>query len=597
MSIIALVMMVVVGGIFAISGGGATDDGFTEVINLAPDTAVNDEEGLDYENRDLDRIIDDPTITVFMDNTSGKIEVEYDAFDSDLIVLKNMLDNTTMNYSVAELTKYTGALKDGETIKKIWFNTAFDLGGFDKYFQAVLVYNADWNTYKVLWSIENRDYVIPNLESIDVVNTFTDYQFSSYLTANNYKLFASTSDISSPLAYNSIVLMDANGDIEILKDFAQGFTVISAYTEYSWYKYHYVGATGYDLEQESWAAIRDMNVVSRFSPRTNMQFAINEFTEYSFPSLAVNQDTRTTGFNEISIVKQELTAGQSSMLDSNFKLVSNENYNDMLAYTENQNLLSSLVETNAQDVVDGIGADSSISMWSDTINHIAYGIGLAASEDHDNIEGIVIDGYISNVDGAEFIEVGHFNFDASESYGLRLGDTGASTISADNLAVGTFGKMSMDSVNDSISFVGTAYPIGIDAWATFYAYVLNVFDYSFDYGASITGSVVNGKLDTTDVIDTCDITTGCEYAFTSAYQNPGIDTLTLTTQKPLQDLLVYNTENYWMLYTMKTPSYNVDGCMIFDYRDVTLDIRMPVSVCGSQLAGASSDAQFKIFGR
>jgi hypothetical protein len=193
--------------------------------------------------------------------------------------------------------------------------------------------------------------------------------------------------------------------------------------------------------------------------------------------------------------------------------------------------------------------------------------------------------------------VGHFNFDASESYGLRLGDTGASTISADNLAVGTFGKMSMDSVNDSISFVGTAYPIGIDAWDTFYAYVLNVFDYSFDYGASITGSVVNGKLDTTDVIDTCDITTGCEYAFTSAYQNSGIDTLTLTTQKPLQDLLVYNTENYWMFYTMKTPSYNVDGCMIFDYRDVTLDIRMPVSVCGSQLAGASSDAQFKIFGR
>jgi hypothetical protein len=246
--------------------------------------------------------------------------------------------------------------------------------------------------------------------------------------------------------------------------------------------------------------------------------------------------------------------------------------------------------------------DDAISLWTDSINHNAYGLGTAQSEDFDFTDGFVIDGTFSIQEDMESIETGSYEFDSSESLGLVMNDEGLVQVKGSQMIGENFGRFTFDSENSSLSFIGTAYVVNdveengelVLLWDRVYSGMINLFDYSFDYSLWLTNSATDGKFSPVDVYDSCGVE-GCSYGYVTTFMDNDLSTATLVTEKPVTNLLSYDGRDYWSFWKLESKNSNKQGCIILDMPTETLG-RVPVSICDNEIVGMNSYAQFKMLG-
>lgn len=584
MSIILAVLLLAV-SVFAISGNGGSSNPLDDTTTI-PDnshTTTPETEGYNPETNFGDK-----------DVTNGAYNVTYD--DKGNIVIKNLATNQTKNLTKTMLNEVI-ELKKSQKIEKLWVNDSFKIEGFEKYFEAMLIYDSAWNHYNLIYKIENEIFGITKLE----MNTFSDTEVSNLFALNslitqNINIFDSDSIILTKGSLDnwrditSLIYIGKNNELYITKSIHNNIGGIN--TAYGCTLANKKPTT---LSSSNFNIVLNNCVSGGTGGSEIVYFSINELVDYSYDRIAVLGNTRSTGFSDLGFVKQEMTTGITSLSDKTFKIVSKEVYNEILNYDTNQNLLLDFVETNAKEVISGNDNDNAITIWRDTINHNSYGIGNAKSEDFDNIEGININGYLTTLVGVDFIEATNVKFDNTGKNGLVMSDMGLTSLQTNQIGnSASFGKMTFDNINDTARFSGRAFIVGVDTWDKVWAGIINLYDYSFSYSTWITEYVDNGKFDTTDVLNDCSLVTGCEYAYVGSFKNQNPATLTLTTTKPLTNLLKYDDKNYWIFWNLKTDNENKEGCLIFDMSYPNLDIRVPVSVCGSEISGANAVAQFKI---
>lgn len=592
--VIGAILMLVISG-FAFSGGSSSSDEREETTKVPDNTANLDESASDYVDRE-DYVGNDEdilTITNPSDSDKGDYNVTKDTNDENNLIITNTESNESINMTKSNLEKYVGKLQDSENVVKFWFNNNYDVNGFTRTFQAFLIYDDSWNKYKVLWSIENENFVVKDLKVQDK-NDLTPY--FNKLNNENYDLFFVKKNGDTYKDISSLVFTNSEGDLFISKSL--GYTGGSCGNGCRT-KSFYTGTLSNNAFSQNVGLYTE--IISTHATIHNnvfQYFSINEYKDYSYDRIAQLSNTRTTGFNDISFIKQEKTAGINTMEDKRLTLLSKEKYTEVLDYANNQNRLNSFVVNNANELLS-VSNDSAISLFganNDYENWVNYGIGEADSEDIEGIVGIDLEGYISDVTDSEFIEVTNIKFNPENSYGLRMSDLGLSTIQVTESEGSLFGKISMDNVNSSAKFIGTARVIDTSKWQNAYASLVNIFDFSFSWSIWWDESTTNSKFGLSeDIVTDCDIVTGCEYGYTGSFKSSGTKDLTLTTGKPVTELLSYDDKNYWLFWTLDTRSENNEGCLIFDHTITNIDVTIPVSICDNKISGANAFAQFKIF--
>ena len=598
-TIISILLLLLIGGTFALGHSSNQDDNRDEVANTPDNTHTNDLSGGNYEKRNEPKI--EPLLTNLTNNNNGKIEVT-NCVD-DICELKDLDTNTTQTYTIKDLTKYVGELENGDIIQKIWYNNEFDVEGFNKYFQAVLIYNENWRNYKLLWSIENENFVIPELklktmEDIGDTAFYFHYMgginrnFEYFKTRANLKdeLYISYSgheieDLSNNV--NSIISITENNELVILKGIAN-------YGSGQYDTYHFI--TSNEFEDCVGGVSGGIGNTCNYGVK---QFSVNDIKRFSYDRIAVTSPTRTTGFNLVSITKQEMTYS-GNRDEKQAKILSKEKFDEVLKNGIGGRPYTKFSDVNINEIMSNF-QDNAISLWSDTINHNAYGLGTSKSEDFDIADGFVIDGYFTNQENLSSLEVGSYEFNPSASLGLVMDDTGKVNIKGSQIIGENFGKFTFNQENSSLMFSGTAYVVNdvqengqwVSLWDRVYAGMINLFDYSFDYSQWLTQSVTNGKFSPVDVYDSCGIN-GCSYGYVSTFKDNDNSDIQLVTQKPITELLGYGDKQYWAFWKLETKD-NSKGCLIIDMPTDNIG-RIPVSVCDDEITGMNSYAQFKMLG-
>ena len=609
MWIIGLMLVLVAGSMFAFGQGGSKEDNREDTEKVPDNFHLNDMDGSGYEereNREVNLLTDNLTDS----NSKGNIEVNC---GEDTCELKDLFTNLTETIDKETLIDYVGELDSGDNVKKIWYNTEFDNNGFDNYFQAILVYNENWNNYKLLWSVEDEDFIIPQLEQIKISDLDSNLVFAYAETGSNY-LKPATFKTKYGLTDDNYIYVNMDGD-EMTNYFGN---VISFIFEdnvdnslkllkrnYGTYHNGVGRIIGKGFEVLSSNIITHQEHISCVVGGNydecvfNKQYALNDVEQFSYDRIAVNQATRTTGFNLVSITKQEMT-NSGARDEKQAKILSKEKFDNVLENGVGNRAYTTFSDVNIEDVMNGFN-DNAISLWGDSVNHNAYGLGTSQSEDFDLTDGFVIDGYFTTQNDLTALEVGSYEFDSSNSLGLVMEDTGEVNVIGSQMVGENFGKFTFNNENSSLYFTGTAYVVNdveengewISLWDRVYAGMINLFDYSFDYELWLTQKVTNGKFSPVDVYDSCGIE-GCSYGYVSTFKDEDNSNIQLVSQKPITELLGYNGKQYWAFWKLETKD-NKEGCLIIDMPTTNLG-RIPISVCDKEITGMNSYAQFKMLG-
>lgn len=610
-TMIAVLLIAMLGGIFALGDftGGEEDDK-KDVVDIPDNENVIDEEGVAYLERD------EEYISALVSNQTGEdkgvLILTNDCVD-DECEYENYYDNTSTTYDLKDLTEYTGDLYSRDTIERIWFNTETQVSGFNNYFQAFLIYNTNWDKYRLIYSVEDDVLVIPQLEEVNIedldVSSFDVFQVNSIyrsvqgifdeLEEKDAKFFivkgVSGNDDIKASSITSLVIV-VEDEIHVVKQFRW-----DSQDDTNQQNTHFLSINNVDISAEQYRN----NLGHWTAPaqvKTDMSFAVSDNEQFSYDRIAVNSDTRTTGFDVVSVTKQEMT--EIGLMDEQqAKILAKDKFENVIESGVGNRAYTSFSDVNLNDLLSDF-QDNAISLWTDTINHNAYGIGVAESEDFDFTDGFVIDGYFSNQEGVTALEVGSYEFDNEDSKGLVMNDEGLVEIQGSQIVGENYGVFTFAEENSSLYFRGTAYVVDeieegeslVKLWDRVYSGMINLFDYSFDYGLWITQQATNGKFSPVDVYDECGLS-GCSYGYVTTFTNSESTTATLVTEKPISNLLSYGDKDYWSFWKLEKRSgaQTINGCIIMDMPTNNLG-RVPVSICDDEIVGMNSFAQFKILG-
>ena len=586
MSIVLVVTLLIV-GVFAFNSGSSGADERDDVASLTDNTATPDNDIGGYTEREEETIGTNEQFLANSQYDKGNYNVTY---DDDDIVFTNINTSEVFNMSETDFEKLIGELDSNQFVEKVWFNNDYDVEGFTHAFQAFLIRDDNWNNYKIIWSIDDNDFVLPKLKKVALTDFHaTTGQFSNYFDAIqprynvNFNHIYMSGDVDSmennAISISSLVFTDDNnGVLYLLKELSE----VSHYNQC-----HFI------TSNEFWIMMEGNHVSSNLY----QYFSVAEYQDYSQPNIAIDSSTRTTGFNQITLANQDMLQPDNTMQDKQIKILSKEKYEELLNVGFGNEILTEFGKTNVNELLSEL-EDNPISVWTDTINHNAYGLGTANSEDYDNVDALVIDGFLYNFEeNTLFREIGTYQFDSETSYGVQINDDGKITLKGTELIGESFGKFSMNNANTTIDIRGTLYPIINDdhqTWENIWSGIVNLFDYSFDYSAWITGEIENGKLGLVDVYNECGAL-GCEYGYSSSFMNAGLKIITLQDELPDSEMLEYNGKNYYAFWTLN--AQGKDGCLIFDSKAGNLGIRIPVSMCDRQITGVNSFAQVKMLSR
>jgi hypothetical protein len=571
---IGAVMLLVVGIIFGISGssGNAGAVNIWENSAKLEDNSLTKDKNIEgYENNDgkLSDLVNQ-TNTVYNVTKDENGDLVY--FDLRTNETQTITENNQK--SVIELS-------ENQEIKKAWINENFNLDGFNKYFEAFLIYDNAWDKYTLVYRIDNEKFIINNLKKQKagfIPNNLivTPDNIPSWPNnAQNYGTFLSklglttendvfvnvygdtvNNYLSNVVSYIGI---DNDGNLKIAMGFYNNYNV------YNLIVYHYDSSNGLNANMPT-----NDNYLYGI-------FAIDELQSYSYDSIALYKNTKTLGFDKVTLVKQELNNGDASFTDKYFKIVSGNDFKQIVE--TNDNLLSDFMKNRINENLQKVGLDNDL-----LANEENYLLGV-------DINGVIIDnGYVSQTglrDG-NVVAVTQVKFNPDNSNGLQFSDLGASYLQASQIEALTFGNLKD---NFNIIAYGTAYFVEPSLWDQALGVVWNVLTFDFDGVSQFwTNSVKNPFLSDNRELGSVN---GDVFAFTSAVKNPNNDRLDFTTQKPVTTLLEYDGANYWLFYTLETQDGS-EGCMVIDYLNTNLNKRIPATICSDVVAGTNSASQFKI---
>ncbi len=598
-----LVAVVLVVGVFAFSGfssGSGLISVFDGATKLADNTDTIDDGGSDYDQRDEQRIIDDVDIGASLgDYDSIHFNASIDA-DGNYNLIS---DNLTLNITQSKLENLIGNL-DGFEVIEIWVNKNFDVEGFDYYFQAVMVKDKSWNKYQLRYSIGDNDFIINDLEVYEQNELASSNYFQSYLwtTINNGdttpmdKVYVSMSsnDLEDEFNYNSLIGIDVNGEIHIVTKYYYSTEYGGCYT-----RDKRVLVDGLSSLYGVFSKTRDFGEIGcGLLPVIDMQFAVGELKEYSYDTIAQITDTRTTGFTELSFVKQELTTGVDTFGSKYFKILNDVDLQTGLD-ANTQYINDFMLKLIDENVVIDESINNPITLVNPTnpANKMTYKILRGEDDsvfDYKDITGLVLDGgYVEDYSsGTDFIETNVIKFDSFNSYGLRFSDLGLSQLTASQITGSTIGNIG--GTNVSFAMGGDVYLVDLSIWDRILGSMISWQIYDFNGLVTFVSETWDNPYLINSDIDEC-MAGSCNYGFQSAFKDSVSRSLTFTTEKPINNLLQYNGDNYWLFWTLNTQSESTNGCIIFDRTIGDLGIRVPVSICDDMIGGSNSIAQIKLF--
>ena len=546
-----------------ISGNGGLDDSVSEVINKLKNTSTSgnltqdDVLTYNYTQDGLSVIITNPN------NSTQSLTVDKNSFD-------RTIDNVIK-------------LNSNEQVVNTWKNSAFDVNGFSKNFEALVVKDIAFDTYKVYYKIDTEKFIINDLNKVTKTEISNLEDFSKLTTSTYGNMYNDTNTYLVKYTDNtinlhniiSLVVID-NQEIKIMKEMvhdrqlsSSGFSYACQYTDVS---YNYISNNKFDNPKSK------CRIGQIYLATEKTQFAISEFEEYSKDSIAVNSNSRTAGFQKATLVKQELSTGFATATDKYIKLVSEEDFNSI--QTENTQFFTPFLQDRIKNNIVSAGLNNILK-----VNTEPYTIGTT-------INGIVIDGgYSQNADllNGTVQVVEQIKFNGADKIGLQFDDLGLVKLDGSQVEDLSFGNLQD---NFALQTHGTAYMVDRTAWENALAVVWNVVTFDFSgVKQAWTNQAVNPTIEDDKTVGSV---TGDTFGYTQSFKTAGnLNNLILTTAKPLTELLQYNGNNYWLFYTLEA-STGENGCIVYDSLNSNLNVRIPVSTCGNTIAGTNSLSQFKI---
>lgn len=585
-----LLLAVVIGGVAFAGGFGGSSDGLVKVFTSAgqlDDNTLALDDNDKYSEREKPKLTDDVNISQIVDDNGGSAKFSIAIDDDGNYDLE--ANSSSVKLTKEELEEFAGNI-EGYTLEGVWVTKEFDVEGFPKYFQAILLKNTAWNKYQMRYSIGINDFIINNLEKVDAEDlTGTITAIDTYFDADAYYIVGDKTNLH-PSNLASVVITENDGGLNMLKTY-ENWRRTSHGACYSTLS-HYLSESKFENQVGG-----NCNYLGSYNSRTYYaQMSLGELKEYSYDTIATSTDTRTIGFNEISFVKQEITQGVGLFNEKYFKILNNEDLSKGL--DENKlylnEFMTTLIEDNI-DLSDGINNPIDLQGSTRTERFEIMTSEEQSSLDYKDVTGLVLkNGYIQNFDGGnnQFIETNVIKFDPDESQGVQFSDLGLSKLKADKIEGKAVGNIKGSNI--SFDMAGEVHLADLSIWDKIIGSMVNWNDYDFNGLITYATSTFNNPTISNDEIDEC-LVDSCDYGFQTAFRDTGLKEITFTTEKPVTSLLTYNDEQYWLFWGLDTQSDSSVGCMIFDMSVGDLGVRVPVSICDDKIAGTNSIAQFKIF--
>lgn len=546
--------------LFSSVGNAGALSAFNKASQVPDNSDTKTELGESYEEKDasLNDVINEE---VASNTTLNEETQEYVIEDS----------NINITIPVSELQTYIPFDVNTQDLIKVWVNPTYDVNGFNYDFEAFLVEDNSrigFTTYSFLYRVGTEKFTIEELELKDLA----DAKSNSYAVLNNNLNIAQVyakGDISDEKTTTSYLAISDSNELYLLKSREKktngfnhdirGFTYLTRDSFNAGSNYYSCGQTACQNGQV-------------FTYET---YSIDELDTYSYDSVAVLSDTRTVNFDTITLVKQELNTGQNSFPERNFKFIEQEDINSIIEQGTSQ-LTPFLKDRVNENLPSSFDTDI-------LVNGEAYTLG-------EDLGGIVVDGgYVQQTDllGGSVISVTQAQFDDLTSYGLRFSDLGESTLQGQGIRATTFGVLYNDF---EIQTHGEANLVDISNWDRSLGVIINLFTFDFSGVSQFWNQQVNSPI----LKDDPSVgTIGGSYPFTQTIRNANTDILGLTSSKPVEDILTYNGDTYWLFYTLENTN-SQKGCMVFDKLNPILNERIPVSMCNDIVSGTNKALQFKI---
>lgn len=571
------------GLVFLVSGSSNIDGAkaVDKASSLADNTQTNDKQNQDqYDNENQDKKAVDITDINNTNLQNGSYIVN--TTDNNKLEFKNTQTNQTQVVEKSSIGNWI-KLNNGQEITNVWINTNYDVNGFSKYFEAILVKDTNWNNYVLFYRIGDEKFMIKDLYLNDyetnknILIAYGNYDDGYYVPKRYVKDAFNGLNIS-----NSMLLTDNN---EIFKQYSinknkfvvvnnKEIRIISGLLSKGNYN-TWAKATIFYLNQNKFN-----NFIGDLPQQDlpNTLFNVNDLDSYSKPSIAEHTPTRTIGFNTVTIVKQEITNGINSFTNKNVKIADSSAMKEL--YNNNKDLYTSLLQDRIKKNIVFDNSNNVIAVGNET-----YEIGT-------DITGLVMtNGYISQNDllNGSVVEVSQVKFNPENSKGLQMRDLGSATLRAEQQSGIIYGNLKD---NFKLQTHGRTYFVDSSLWDRALGILYNIV--SFDF-SSVT-QYWNDYKDNAIISD--DINSGNVngdiFVYESAFKDSNTQSLTFTNQKPIDNLLTYNGQNYWLFYTLETQDSS-NGCLIIETYNDNLDVDMPMGVCGNVLGGINSVSQFKIY--
>lgn len=589
---VAMLLLAVVGVAFAsgsFSGGGK--DNLKDATNLAPNTNKIAGEGDDWNDRevdfapeheDLQNITQDPQEDFYIEKDENG-DYEWDNGNETHIVKKDVVEDIV------------GALEDAEQLIYYSYNKEFDNDGFDVNFQLAVIYHTQWKKFKVVYSIDGENFVLPNLKEVDSTGITPELLLNSAVTSvaggDDARYFiidmADADDIQS---VSSLFFLDDGTNFGLVTDFfaykaggsscGGGTGTRSALTYMNNNNFGNAKWVGYTASTHNCGTYFDES------------FSISEYAYTNTDSLANTGYTRTTGFDEIIVVKQQQTQGIRYMEKKDLKFLGTLGLESIYDYNLGNNEIPTFMENR---VKENVNFDVNGYIGVDGVAHefVSEGDGLVAISIENGYfeEGSDPDLLLGT---SSYVEVSKVEFIDENSLGFQINDLGHSKLKADNIKGVGFGNLKDDATGDvTINTFGTAQFVGYDTWDLIVGRLAGLFTFNYETWAQYFYETAEDPRIST-AVEGLD---GKEknIAFETAFQDQNFREIQLTQTIPTTSILTYQDENYWLFWHLDAGNKAGGGCLIFNQFNTQLNRMMPSSVCDGELTGSNKALEFTIY--
>lgn len=610
-NLIYIIGFIVVGIIILSFSGGKinTNKEINSVIEIRDDSKKTDESLKGWSDSEKN-IFEDEKINNLSEFSRRILFVEDDG--TNLKIIRKFPDEKHLNYSRDEFVKkYIGDLKENERITQLWLNTQFSKDGFQENFKAIMIENIETKKFKLFWSVGEENFIIQNLDKkkFSEMNREIIVQGHRYLSLDTsltktkimnklnlgeedyfYKIGESGTE-SGDNIYTTLIFINDKGELYLLKEV---YNEVSGNINFKTYSTKtYVLS---DVQFEHTLINNNFELDRGAESKTlALRFSIANYEEFSSHTIAQNKQTRSQGFNKVSVLN-DYNLDTRYLGESKLNIFSAEKFKESLELSKSQNYINDFEETNILNILKGV-EDKNLAVYEENfLDYINLGLGQSNSEDLSNIQGVSLSGSIVEKNEVDFLEMKSFVFDdLVKTKGLNFFDDGLIKIYAQNTKGTSYGKFVFDSDTDYIKTNGESYFIGVSNWDKVFSSILNIFDFSFPYSSWLTEKETNAVYGVGDSFNECDINSKCQYLYSTSFKNDRTNNIVVGNSET-QETLNFGEKKFKTLWKLSDKNKNPlnYGCIVFEEHNSVLGSYIPVSVCGQELIGILNDAQFKI---